>query len=79
VIAHLRRLDELRRLRLRLVVPGVDPGSHEEVVIANGCVQRGDAAGASLHSLEPDHLDELLVVAGFLERPPPELRVVPLP
>jgi hypothetical protein len=29
-------------------------------------------------SFAPEHADELLVVAGFLRRPPPELRVVAL-
>ncbi len=27
---------------------------------------------------EPEHLDELLVVGGFVDRPPPELRIRPL-
>ena len=28
--------------------------------------------------MRPDHVDELLVLATFLRRPPPELRVLPL-
>jgi hypothetical protein len=78
VIARLRRLDELRRLRLRLVVPGVEPGSREEFFLCNGRVHRDlVAACAAGSSFEADHLDELVVVGTFLERPPPELRVVP--
>ena len=78
VIARLRRLDELRHSSLRLVVPGVESGSHEEFFLANGRVHRDlvAACGAGT-SFEPDHLDELVVVGTFLERPPPELRVLP--
>ena len=36
------------------------------------------AAVAAEPSLEPDDAEELLLVASFLRRPPPELRVVPL-
>jgi DNA polymerase III subunit epsilon len=36
------------------------------------------AAAAGRPSYDPDHLDELLVVASFLRRPPPELKVLPL-
>jgi hypothetical protein len=35
-------------------------------------------AGRAEHSFAPEHADELLVVAGFLRRPPPELRVASL-
>src|SRR5438552_5641474 len=80
VIARLRRLDELRRLRLRLVVPGAGAGSREEFFLSNGRVHRDlIAACAPGTSFEADHLDELVVVGGFLERPPPELRVLPFP
>src|SRR5262249_9602938 len=76
VIARLRRLEELRRLRLRLVVPGAEPGSREEFFLAGGRVHRDLlAACAAELTLDPDHLDELVVVGTFLERPPPELRV----
>jgi DNA polymerase-3 subunit epsilon len=36
------------------------------------------AAGRSEPSLAPDDAEELLLLASFLRRPPPELRVVPL-
>jgi DNA polymerase III epsilon subunit family exonuclease len=78
VIARLRRLAELRRLRLRLVVPGLEPGTREEFFLCNGRIHRDlVAASAAGTSFEPDHLDELVVVGSFLERPPPELRMVP--
>src|SRR5205823_970423 len=71
VIARLRRLDELRRLELRLEVPG------DTFFLRGGRVTRSPLApGGS--TFEPEHLDELIVVGSFLERPPPELRVLPL-
>lgn len=78
VIGRLRRLDELRRLRVRLVVPGLEAGSREELFLCNGRVHRDlvAACGAGT-SFEADHLDELVVVGTFLEHPPPELRVLP--
>jgi hypothetical protein len=78
VIERLRRLDELRRLRLRLVVPGVEPGSREEFFLCNGRVHRDlVAACAAATTFDADHLDELVVIGTFLERPPPELRLIP--
>jgi DNA polymerase III epsilon subunit family exonuclease len=78
VIARLRRLDELRRLRVRLVVPGVEPGSREEFFLCNGRVHRDLlAACAAGTAFEAEHLDELVVIGTFLERPPPELRLIP--
>src|SRR5438067_507882 len=80
VIARLRRLDELRCLRLRLVVPGAEPGSREEFFLSNGRIHRDlIAACAPGTSFAADHLDEIVVVGSFLERPPPELRVLPFP
>src|SRR5215831_1074438 len=78
VIARLRRLDELRRLRVRLVVPGLEPGSREEFFLCNGRIHRDlVAACAAGTTFEAEHLDELVVIGTFLERPPPELRVIP--
>src|SRR5207245_9233113 len=78
LIARLRRLDELRRLRLRLVVPGAAAGSREEFFLRNGRVHRDlIAACAPGTSFEADNLDELVVVGSFLERPPPERRILP--
>ena len=78
VIALLRRLDELRSLRVRLIVPGLEPGSREELFLCNGRVHRDlVSACAAGVAFAPDHLDELVVVGTFLERPPPELRIVP--
>jgi len=78
VIAYLRRLDELRRLSVRLVVPGLEPGTREEFFVAGGRVHRDLlAACAAAPSFDPDDVDELVLVGSFLERPPPELRVLP--
>jgi DNA polymerase III epsilon subunit family exonuclease len=71
VIARLRRLEELRRLELRLEVPG------ETFFLRGGRIARG-APPARGSTFEPEHLDELMVVGSFLEHPPPELRVLPL-
>jgi DNA polymerase III epsilon subunit family exonuclease len=79
VIARLRRLEELRRLRLRLLVPGREPSSQEEFFLVGGRVHRDLLAACAAPDVPfgPDDLDELVVVGGFLERPPPELRVLP--
>jgi len=78
VIAYLRRLAELRRLSVRLVVPGLEPGTREEFFVAGGRVHRDLlAACAAGPSFEPDDVDELVLVGTFLERPPPELSVLP--
>jgi DNA polymerase III epsilon subunit family exonuclease len=71
VVGLLRRLDELRRLEVRLEVPG------ETFYLRGGRVARG-APPPDGCAFEPEHLDELIVVGSFLERPPPELRVLPL-
>ena len=52
------------------------PGPGAELELAAGAAVCRSAGGAV--SLEPDHLDELLLVGGFIERPPPELRITPL-
>jgi DNA polymerase III epsilon subunit family exonuclease len=71
VIAALRRLDELRRLEVCLEVPG------ERFYVRGGRVAKGGPPQDGW-TFEPEHLDELIVVGSFLERPPPELRVLPL-
>jgi DNA polymerase III epsilon subunit family exonuclease len=86
-IAHLRRLERLRRLELCLLAPALEPDRREAFFLAGGRI----AARATVAderevpelrpvvqeiSFEPDHLDELLLVDGFLRRPPPELEVI---
>jgi DNA polymerase III epsilon subunit family exonuclease len=81
VLDQLERLERLKRLELRIVAPGLAPGAHETYLVCRGRVRPpGDGAMPTppVGSLEPDELDRLLVVAAFLEHPPPELEIVPL-
>jgi hypothetical protein len=55
-------------------VRSLPPGAGARLEVLAGL---GASAGAPA-SLAPEHADELLLVARFLRRPPPELRVVPL-
>ena len=90
VAADLERLRRLRESELCLVAPAAEPGFRRAFFIASGRVAsvRTIAAGGRLEldaglaearraepSLAPEDADELLVVAQFLRRPPPELRV----
>ena len=73
----------MRRLSVCLLAPGLEPGSREAYLVHGGrvAVQRdlgGFEAVAEAAVVEADRLDELLVVASFLDAPPPELTVVPL-
>ncbi len=52
------------------------PGAGARLELHAGIAAARAAAAAGV-SREPEHLDELTVVGTFLERPPPELRVVP--
>ncbi len=89
--AELERLQRLRATELCLLVPAAEKGFRRAFFVASGRVAatRTIAAGAALEieaglaearraepSLAPEDADELLVVAQFLRRPPPELRVV---
>src|SRR6266536_597946 len=89
--AELERLHRLRESELCLLVPAVEPGFRRAFFIAAGrvaAVRTVPAAGrleldaglAAAHraepSLAPEDADELLVVAQFLRRPPPELHVM---
>ena len=67
-----------RELVQRIVV--VDNGSRDrtaEVAAAHGALIVAEAERGSL-SHAPEDADELRLVASFLRRPPPELRVGPL-
>jgi DNA polymerase-3 subunit epsilon len=55
---------------VRLVAQRADPSPEAAALLA-------DAAGA-VSSRAPEDADELRLVASFVRRPPPELRVVPL-
>jgi DNA polymerase III subunit epsilon len=89
--AELERLDRLRATELCLLAPAAERGFRRAFFVASGRVAatRTIGPGAELEveaglaearraepSLAPEDADELLVVAQFLRRPPPELRVV---
>jgi DNA polymerase-3 subunit epsilon len=91
VAAELERLQRLRATELCLVAPAAEPGFRRVFFVARGRVAaaRTVAPGRRLEldaglaearrvepSLAPEDADELLVVAQFLRRPPPELRVL---
>jgi DNA polymerase III epsilon subunit family exonuclease len=90
VLAQLRQADRLRRLELCLVAPGLETGTLDAHIVRSGRVAVVRLAGvgdprafsAALSTeeavpvLDADRLDELLVVASFLEAPPPELKVL---
>ncbi|MFL5928678.1 MAG: exonuclease domain-containing protein [Gaiellaceae bacterium] len=93
VVAEIHRMRRLRALELCVVVPGEVEGSRTAFWVAAGQVvdrrpfrathgpewQAGLAAVARAEpTLAPDAADDLLVIAAFLRRPPPELQVVPL-
>jgi DNA polymerase-3 subunit epsilon len=89
--AEVERLRRLRESELCLLAPAVEPGFRRAFFVASGRVAavRTVPAGGGLEleaglaearraepSLAPEDADELLVVAQFLRRPPPELRVL---
>jgi DNA polymerase III epsilon subunit family exonuclease len=86
-------MQRLRALSVCIVAPGDRDGTRRGFFIARGQVvcmrpyhgprglewQAGLAAVARAEpTLAPEAADELLVVAAFLRRPPPELEIVPL-
>ncbi len=91
VCRELQRLERARQLACCLLVPAVEPGYVRALFVAGGRVAAertlppgGGAAvevdaglAAARRPGEPD-LDEVLLVEGFLRRPPPELRVTSL-
>jgi DNA polymerase III epsilon subunit family exonuclease len=93
VAREVDRMQRLRRLEVCVVVPGEHEGSRRAFWIARGQVvdvrpftgtsglewQAGLAAVARAEpTLAPDAADDLLTVATFLRRPPPELEVIAL-
>jgi DNA polymerase III epsilon subunit family exonuclease len=90
VSRELARLDRLRALSVCVVVPGEQEGTRRGFFVAKGRVvcsrpfhgrrglewQAGLAAVARAEpDLSPEAADELLAVASFLRRPPPELEI----
>jgi len=91
VCRDLDRLNRMRALERCLVVPAVEPGHVRAYFLAGGRIaaERTLPPGGGAHleieaglaaARRPGELDldELQLVARFLRRPPPELRVVPL-
>ena len=93
VAREIARMDRLRALAVCVVVPGEHEGTRRAVFVAKGrvvCVrpfhgahglewQAGLAAVARAEpELSAEAADELIAIASFLRRPPPELEVVRL-
>jgi hypothetical protein len=92
VIEELAQLERLRALAACVLAPALEPGQAELYLVAGGRVERrrvpearAAAAAATFDPvavgdgpIEADRLDALLVVDGFLARPPSELRVLSL-
>jgi DNA polymerase III epsilon subunit family exonuclease len=93
VVERLATLGELRRARLCLLAPAREPGLRRAFFVAGGRVwsrtlapgpagrlevEAGLATAGGEPSYAAEDADELLVVSGFVRRPPPEIRVVSL-
>jgi DNA polymerase III epsilon subunit family exonuclease len=93
VAREVQRMQRLRELEVCVVVPGAQDGSRRGFWIARGQVvdarpfngrsglewQAGLAAVArAAPTLAPEAADDLLTVAAFIRRPPPELEVIAL-
>jgi len=73
VIDRLGRLERLRKLELRLVCPGA------AFVVAGGRVTTDEEPPRPLEGpLTAEQAEDLLLIDGFVRRPPPELKVLPL-
>ena len=94
VVARIVELDRLRASRLCVLAPARERGFRRAFFVGGGRVRVRTVAEGSAGRIEieaglaeatlvepsvaPEDADELLVVAGFLRRPGPELRVVSL-
>jgi excinuclease UvrABC nuclease subunit len=94
VAARVAELDRLRAEELCVLAPAHEPGFWRAFVVAGGrvtrrTIPRGPAGRLEVQtclataphagpSFAPEDAADLLVVSGFLRRPPPELRVVGL-
>jgi DNA polymerase III epsilon subunit family exonuclease len=94
VVGRIAELDRLRTMELCLLAPAREEGFWRTFVVARGKVtQRATPHGAGGRleieaalaavshaepSVAPEDAADLLVVAGVLRRPPPELRIVDL-
>jgi len=85
---RLRRLDGLRRLEVCLLAPAVEPGWKKAFVVSGGrvCAVHTLPPGAAPPAfraspsteepLTPEQAEDLLLIGGFVRRPPPELKVL---
>jgi len=82
VVERLRRLDGLRGLEACLLAPAVEPHVRKAFVVTGGRVRMrtispGErltfAAEPTAGPLSPEQAEDLLLIDGFLRRPPPEL------
>jgi excinuclease UvrABC nuclease subunit len=87
VVRAVQRVERARAMRCCVVVPSAEPGYARGVFVANGRIAdvrtlasrlEVEAGLAAAELPGPEDLDELLLVATFVRRPPPELRVAPL-
>jgi DNA polymerase-3 subunit epsilon len=94
VVARIAELDRLRSARLCVLAPAREPGFRRAFIVAGGRVRArtvplggsgrleidAGVAEATLAepSLAPEDAEDLLVIAGFLRKPGPELRVASL-
>src|SRR3954451_21749828 len=82
VVERLRRLDGLRGLEACLLAPAVEPHLRKAFVVTGGrvcmrTISPGEgltfAAEPTAGPLSPEQAEDLLLIDGFLRRPPPEL------
>ena len=85
---RLRRLERLRNLEVCLVAPAIEPGWNKAFVVSAGrvCAVHTLPPGATPPAcrrapsteepLTPEQAEDLLLIGGFVHRPPPELKVL---
>ena len=94
VAARVDELDRFRAMELCILAPAREPGFWRGFVVARGrvaqrAIPRGAAGQLEVEaafsamssegvSLSPEDAGDLLLVGGFLRKPPPELRIVGL-
>jgi DNA polymerase III epsilon subunit family exonuclease len=89
---RLRRLERLRSLEVCLLAPAIEPGWKKAFFVSGGrvCAVHSLPPGAdpklsnrperkrTEEPLTPEQAEDLLLLDGFMRRPPPELKVLPL-
>ena len=77
---RLLELERLRRLDLCVLAPALEPGKLDAYIVGGRprlprAERAGGAPGRPASAIEADSLDQLAVVASFLDSPPPELKI----